>query len=124
MKNTIPFDLFGEQQTIYFDNGRLIEFEKAIGRSLSAPEFLPKAALSLNETIMGLMSGLKHHNPNGTFNFYCNKMDKYYEESGKGFGVAADLVLKAIFATGLYGKAFNDVINGAEKEAEERKNAE
>jgi len=118
MKNEINFDLFTEGEKIYFNNSRMREFEKAIGRSIMPDTFLLTAKLNFDETLIGLVIGLRHHYPKATIESVCEKLDTYFDETGKGIAVATDLVLKAIIATGFFGKELNDVINGG-KEPEE-----
>jgi hypothetical protein len=118
MRKEIKFDLFNEGETIYFNNLRLNQFEKAIGRSIMPDEFLMKAKFNQNETLQGLLIGLRHHYPKATFETVCEKVDNYFDETGKGIGVISDLVLKAIVATGIYGKELDDIVNNGKDPAE------
>lgn len=121
MRKEIKFDLFNEGETIYFNNLRLNQFEKAIGRSIMPDEFLIKAKFNHNESLLGLQIGLQHHYPKAAFSDICDKVDNYCDESGQGIGIISDLVLKAIVASGIYGKELDNVINGG-KEPTEIKN--
>lgn len=124
MKKTVPCNLFEEGQTIYFNNLRLSQLEGMIGRSIAADDFIGarKAQMNSTETIKGLIVGLQHHYPQGNFDFYCDKLDEYYEKSGKGLSSVIELVLRAIVASGIYGKEYENALNGKEEPAE-RKNA-
>ncbi len=121
MLKELAFDLFEEGQTIYFDMRRLRALEKLFGRSLVSESFLPNARLTIDETISGLKIGLQHHYPNATSEFYDEKIEEYFDKSGKGIGTIADLVLKAMIASGVHGKELDNVVNN-KKEPKEIKN--
>ena len=121
MLKELAFDLFEEGQTIYFDMRRLRTLEKLFGRSLVSESFLPNARLTIDETISGLKIGLQHHYPNATSEFYDEKIEEYFDKSGKGIGTIADLVLKAMIASGVHGKELDNVVNN-KKEPKEIKN--
>lgn len=116
MKRTVSFDLFGESQYIFFDIPRLLEFEKAIGRSLAAGSFLTNPQLTLSETVIGLVISMKHYNRKAAADYYFEKISSYLEESGNGIEEIADLLLRAIVESGIYGKKAIDLVNGKTSE--------
>ena len=118
MRKEIKFDLFAEGETIYFNNIRMKQFEKAIGRSIMPDTFLLTAKFTFDETIAGLIIGLKHHYPKATTESVCEKLDDYFDKTGRGVQHASDLVLNAMIATGFFGKELDDIVNNGKDPAE------
>lgn len=116
MKKTIPFDLFEQGQTIYFDILRLAEFEKAMGVPIQ--QILHSGNAGINFCLAGLQVGLKHHNRRATPGFYADKISEYLDEGGTIDEIAI-LIIRAIVASGLFGK---EVTERAEENLVEEKN--
>ena len=101
MKKTIPFDLFEHGQTIYFDILRLAEFEKAMGAPIQ--QIIQSGNAGINFCLAGLQVGLKHHNRRATPDFYAEKIGEYLDEGGAIDEIAV-AIIRAIMASGLFGK--------------------
>jgi len=105
MKKTIPFDLFEQGQTIYFDILRLAEFEKAMGAPIQ--QIIQSGNAGINFCLAGLQVGLKHHNRRVTPAFYADKISEYLDEGGTIDDIAVPII-RAIVASGLFGKEAAD----------------
>lgn len=102
MKKTVPFELFGPNQYIYFDVLRLAELEKALGVSII--KLIADQDVSISFCIAALTVGLKHHYHKATPTFYAEKMEEFFESGGTIQDVAVPII-KAIVKSGLFGKA-------------------
>ena len=111
MKKTIPFELFEENQTIYFDILRLAELEKALGDSII--NVVRKQDAGINFCLAGLTVGLKHHYHKATPAVMAEKIENYLDEGGTLDELATPIVM-AIVASGIFGRQDGE---------EERKNA-
>ena len=115
MKKTIPFDLFEQGQTIYFDILRLAEFEKAMGAPIQ--QIIQSGNAGINFCLAGLQVGLKHHNRHATPSFYAEKIGEHLDAGGTIDEIAM-LIIRAIVASGLFGK---DAVERANEAFEEEK---
>ena len=99
MKKTVPFEFFGENQTIYFDVLRIAELEDMI----KMPVYdVVRQSASIKLAIAGLVIGLKHHYPGITPAFVIGKMEEHFEHGG----TLSELVMpigKAIVDAGVFG---------------------
>lgn len=109
MKKTIPFELFEPNQYIYFDILRLAEFEKALGMSII--EIVKRQEAGLNFCLTALPIVLKHHYFKATPLFFAEKIEEYLEKGGSLEEIALPII-KAIFASGVFGKEVNQQVNG------------
>ena len=99
MKKTVPFEFFGENQTIFFDITRIYELEDMI--KMPVYDAIHQAP-SIKLAIAGIVIGLKHHYPGITPAFVIEKMEEHFERGGS----LAELVLpigKAIVDAGIFG---------------------
>lgn len=115
MKRTIPFEIFEENQTIYFDIIRLAELEKAVGMSIA--EIVKKQESGINFCLCGLLVGLKHHYHKATLAFYAEKIDEYLDKGGQLDDIAIPII-RAIVASGIFGKEISDKTEEMVKETE------
>ncbi|MEA4835369.1 MAG: hypothetical protein VB133_09555 [Anaeromusa sp.] len=100
MKKTVPFEFFGENQTIYFDVLRIAELEDRMKESIY--EIMNKSG-GMKLAVAGLTIGLRHHYPKITPAFVIEKMEEHFEHGG----TLEELVLpvaKAISESGIFGK--------------------
>ncbi len=102
MKKTIPFELFGAGQTIYFDILRLAELEKVLGDSII--NVVRRQDAGINFCIAGLLVGLKHHYHRPTAALMAEKIEEYLDKGGNLDELALPIV-QAILETGIFGKA-------------------
>jgi hypothetical protein len=101
MRKTIPFELFEPNQTIYFDILRLAELETALGTAIN--NIVRKQDAGINFCIAGLTVGLKHHYHKANPTFYIEKIEQYLESGGTLDDIATPIV-RAIVASGIFGK--------------------
>jgi hypothetical protein len=101
MKKTVPFDLFEEGQSIYFDIMRLAELEKALGDSII--NVVRKQDAGINFCIAGLIVGLKHHYNRVSPATMAEKIEKYLDEGGTLDELALPII-SAILGSGIFGK--------------------
>lgn len=101
MKKTVPFDLFGAGQTIYFDILRLAELEKVLGDSII--NVVRRQDAGINFCIAGFLIGLKHHYNRPTAALMAEKIEEYLDKGGNLDELALPIV-KAILETGIFGK--------------------
>ena len=102
MKKTVPFNLFEEGQTIYFDIIRLAELEKLLGDSII--NIVRKQDAGANFCIAGLTVGLQHHYVRTNTTAIAEMIDEYFEKGGTLEKLALPIV-QAIFESGIFGKA-------------------
>jgi hypothetical protein len=114
MKKTIPFDLFKEQQTIYFDIARLGQLEDILGDSIVTIMRTRNAGVKF--CMAGLTVGLQHEYPKATVGTYEDLVDAYFDNGGTIDQLSVPII-RAIMVSGIFGKIET-------KETEERKNAE
>lgn len=101
MKKTIPFDLFGKKQTIYFDILRLAQLEDALGDSIV--NVVRRGNAGINFCLSGLIIGLRHENMKADRDFYTEKIDEYFERGGTLDELAVPII-RAILASGIFGQ--------------------
>ena len=101
MKKTIQFELFAPNQTIYFDILRLAELEKALGMPINA--IVTKQETGIGFCLTALRIGMKHHYRKGTDDFYAEKIEKHFEDDGTLEEILVPII-RAIMASGVFGK--------------------
>ena len=101
MKHTIPFEFFAKGQTIYFDILRLAELEKMLGDSIL--QIMRRADAGVTFVLAGLTVGLQHEYPQNTRAAVLEKLEQYFETGGTLDEVATPIV-RAIVASGIFGK--------------------
>ncbi len=112
MKKTVPFEVFEKNQTIYFNILRLAELEDRLGVSINE---IVKSEAGVKFCLAGLTVGMKHHYHKPTPDFFADKIEEHLDNGGDLSDIAIPIV-KAIFATGIFGKEINE---GIEKRAAE-----
>ena len=122
----IEFPLFGENEYMYLNIGRLIDIERMTGKS--AGEIIKSQNLDLGLLTIILSVALRHHKMR-TPQWYAEEMQKLVD---KGCDLEIDIqmpVVKCIAGSGILGKAVyyklfpEEVTPKAEEEInEERKN--
>ncbi|CQR73302.1 hypothetical protein SOV_50850 [Sporomusa ovata DSM 2662] len=101
MLKSIPFDLFEQGQTIYFDIKRLEKLELIMGVPINTT--IRKGNAGIHFCLAGLLVGLQHENPKATADFYADKIDEYFDNGGTLDELAIPIV-RAILASGIFGK--------------------
>lgn len=114
MKKAIPFELFEKNQTVYFNILRLAELEDRLGMSINE---MVKAEAGIKFCLAGLMVGMKHHYHKPTPDFFADKIEQHLDNDGSLSDIAIPII-KAIFATGVFGKEINESIERRAAEAE------
>lgn len=117
MKKSIPFEVFGPNQYIYFDILRLAELERALGRSIN--EILQRQDAGINFCLTALPIGLKHHYHKPTPAFFAEKIEEHLAKDGSSLDDIAVPIVKAILASGVFGKEVADRAMGVEEELDE-----
>ncbi len=122
----IEFSLFGENEYMYLNIGRLIDIERMTGKS--AGEIIKGQNLDLGLLTVILSVALRHHKMR-TPQWYAEKMQELVDE---GIDLETDIqmpVVKCIAGSGILGKAVyyklfpEELTEKAEKELKkERKN--
>lgn len=110
MKKSIPFEVFGENQYLYFDIQRLMRLEQLLGKSIS--NVVASQDITIDFVIKSLMVGLAHHNRDNVSQWTA-KVEKYFEDGGS-IELLAEPILRAVIASGIFGKL------DAEGEADEK----
>lgn len=98
----IEFPLFGENEFMYLNIGRLIDIERMAGKS--AGEIIRSQNLDLGLLTIILSVALRHHKMR-TPQWYADKMQKLIDE---GIDLETDIqmpVVKCIADSGILGKA-------------------
>jgi hypothetical protein len=121
MKRSIPFEIFGPNQTIYYDIMRLAELEKALGCSIT--EVIQKQDAGINFCLTALPIGMKHHYHKATPLYFAEKIEEYIANGGSLDEIAVPII-KAILASGIFGKEISDRALGLIEEAEEAEEEE
>lgn len=107
MKKTIPFELFEQNQTIYFDILRLAELERSLGMSIV--DVIKRQDAGINFCLTALPIGLKHHNFKATPAFYAEKIETYLDDGGSLDEIAVPII-KAIMISGIFGKEVTEQV--------------
>lgn len=118
MRKEIPFELFANNQTIYFDITRLAEMEKRLGCSII--DTIKKGDAGVNFCIAGISVGLRHHYHKATPEDYVKLMEKYLDDGGTLDKMAIPII-QAIVASGILGREAAERANkmgAAEEEPE------
>ncbi|HBR33185.1 MAG TPA: hypothetical protein DD734_01015 [Firmicutes bacterium] len=123
MKKSIPFEVFGPNQFIYFDILRLAELERALGKSVN--EILQRQDVGINFCLTALPIGLKHHYHKPTPALFAEKIEEHLAKEAASLDDIATPIAKAILASGVFGKEIADRAMGVDEElAEEDEEAE
>lgn len=119
MRKTIPFDLFRQGDTLYFNILRLQELERLLNKPIM--EIIEKQYMGIDFCLAGLQVGLKHNYPRANAQFFAAKIEEYMDD-GKGsidpFIVA---IISAIMASGILSKA---TAKKTEENEEQEKNVQ
>lgn len=100
-----PFNLFGQNQTIYFDLTRLEMLEVALGKSII--NVVQNQDFGINFCTQGLLIGMKHHYHKADKDFFRNKISEHLQ-SGGSLGNIIKPLLAAIVKTGILGPIDED----------------
>lgn len=114
MRHEIVFDHFGEDQRIYFDIGRLAALEKLMGTSIQ--KIIAEGNVGINFVLFGLTVGLGHHY--GNRSAIQRKLEEYFAAGGDLNEIAATIV-RAVVASGIFGKEESADLEPDEKNARE-----
>ena len=114
MIKSVPFELFAQNQYIYFDIVRLAMLEKALGEPI--PKIVANSEAGINFCLNGLTIGLKHHYSKASPQLFANKLSDYFDAGGSIEKVALPII-EAIVLSGIFGKVDED------EEEDEIKNA-
>lgn len=112
MKKSIPFEVFGHNQFIYFDIKRLMRLEQLLGKSIS--NIVATHDITINFIVNSLMVGLAQHSKDNAAQ-WTDKVKEFFDAGGsiEDLGVP---IIEAIIASGIFGKIEE------EKESTEEKN--
>ena len=115
MKKTIPFEVFGANQFIYFDINRLMRLEQLLGKSIT--HIVAVHDITIDFLVKSLMVGLSHHSRDNAAQ-WTNKLKKFFDDGGS-IEELAEPILLAIIGSGIFGKieTDDDKENGEEKNA-------
>lgn len=108
MKNQVKFEIFEENQTIYFDIMRLAELESALGMTIV--DVVRKQDAGISFALTALQIGMKHHYFKATKEFYAEKLGDYFDNGGSLDDVLMPII-KAIFVSGIFGKEVKEKMN-------------
>ena len=100
MKNTIPFEIFGENQYLKFDIMRLAELETAAGKSI--PSIISAGDVGISFALTALPIAMKQHFPRATPQDFVEKIENYLEQGGDLNSILVPIV-RAILASGMLG---------------------
>ncbi|MCC5465541.1 hypothetical protein [Pelosinus baikalensis] len=114
----VPFDLFEEGQTIYFDIPRIEDLEKGMGMPITT--IVSKQEVGVGFCLTALQIGLRHHYRKGNKEFYAAKMGEYFENDGT-LGDVITPIIRAIMGSGIFGK---EAIEKIEKNVAENSESE
>jgi hypothetical protein len=98
MKRSIPFDLFGEKQSLSFTITGIVELEKALGKSIQ--QIVRSGNAGFEFCLVALPICLKRINPH----LYVEKIEKYLDVEDNSIDDIATLIIHAIAASGALGK--------------------
>ena len=115
MKKTIPFEVFGPNQYLYFDIKRLMKLEQLLGKSIS--NVIATHDITLGFIINALMVGLAQHS-NETAAQWTAKVEKFFDDGGSIEDLGVPLI-KAIIASGIFGKIETEGNGDEEKNSSE-----
>lgn len=101
MRKTIPFEVFGPNQYLYFDIKRLMKLEEVLGKSIA--NIVARHEITINFIVAGLMIGLSHHSKDTSAQWGA-KVEKYFEDGRGDIETLALPILQAIVASGIFGK--------------------
>jgi hypothetical protein len=100
MKKTVPFEVFGPNQFLMFDILRLSELEKAVGKTIN--ELVTNGNAGVEFCLKALPIGMKqHYRPDPRE--YAERIEKHLENGGTLNQIEVPII-KAILASGIYGK--------------------
>lgn len=111
MKKSIPFEAFGQNQFIFFDIKRLMQLEQATGRSVQS--IIASGDVSLSFIINGLAVGMRQHYKDGAA-AWTERIQKHFDDGGNIDDIGVPLI-RAILASGIFGKSEEDVSEDSEK---------
>ena len=117
MKKSVPFEVFGENQYLYFDIQRLMRLEQLLGKSIS--NVVAFHDITLDFIVKSLMVGLSHHSRDN-ISQWTAKIEKYFEDGGS-IELLAEPIMRGIIVSGIFGKIVDTEAEGA---AGEEKNAQ
>lgn len=104
MKNTIPFDLFGEKQELCFTISGIAALERALGKSIQ--QIAASQAAGFDFCLNALPICLKNINPH----LYVKKIEEYMDVEGHSIDDIALPIIHAIVASGAMGKAASNAV--------------
>ena len=116
MKKSIPFEIFGANQYIYFDIKRLMKLEQLLGKSIS--NIVATHDVTLNFIVNSLMVGMSQHYKE-TAPQWTERVEKFFDGGGsiEELGVP---IIRAVIASGIFGKIEAE----AKEDEDEEKNVD
>lgn len=110
MKKTVKFDLFGDSnQYLMFNSVRLA----ALKRAGWLIEKLDSTAVGMDFVLAALPIAMAQHYHNESEEFYGEKLDEFFERTGKSYQVVVILLFEAIFESGIWGSKARDAVIAA-----------
>ena len=100
MKKTVPFEVFGPNQYLMFNILRLAELEKATGRTINS--MMTNGDAGVEFCLKALPIAMKQHYRPDPKEF-ADRIEKHLENGGTLSDIEVPII-KAIVATGIYGK--------------------
>ena len=97
----VPFNVFGENEYLYYDIGRLIQVENQTGKS--ATDIIIKQDLNLGFITVLLSVGLRHHGLKSP-QWYADKLSDKFSRFEITLDDVAVPIAKALIGTGIMGK--------------------
>ena len=97
----VPFNVFGEDEYLYYDIGRLIQVENQTGKS--ATDIIIKQDLNLGFITVLLSVGLRHHGLKSP-QWYADKLSDKFSRFEITLDDVAVPIAKALIGTGIMGK--------------------
>lgn len=97
----VPFNVFGENEYLYYDIGRLIQVENQTGKS--ATDIIIKQDLNLCFITVLLSVGLRHHGLKSP-QWYADKLSDKFSRFEITLDDVAVPIAKALIGTGIMGK--------------------
>ena len=97
----VPFNVFGENEYLYYDIGRLIQVENQKGKS--ATDIIIKQDLNLGFITVLLSVALRHHGLKSP-QWYADKLSDKFSRFEITLDDVAVPIAKALIGTGIMGK--------------------
>lgn len=114
MIKSIPFEVFGSNQFLYFDIKRLMRLEQLLGKSVS--NIVATHDISLNFIVNAVMVGLSHHSKESAAQWSV-KVEHFFDDGGSIEELAVPII-QAVIASGIFGRIENETEGSDSKNAQ------